>query len=72
MGVYGLGLKKERIAFSLKIMDGSEDTWGFIISNIFKKIGYNNPETHAILNSLSPTKMYSCTNDLAAFRECAF
>lgn len=60
-GVYGIGLKKERIGISIKLADGTENTWPIIISEIFRQIGYNNLYTMEILRKLHDGIIY---NDL--------
>ena len=52
-GVYGIGLKKERIGISLKIKDGTEAIWPILIKEIFNQIGYYNEETFRMLDSLN-------------------
>lgn len=52
-GVYGIGLKKERLGISFKIKDGTEAVWPLIIREIFRQIGYYNAETDAMLQSLN-------------------
>lgn len=52
-GVYGLGLKKERIGISFKLADGTEDSWPIIIKEIFRIIGYQRPETLQILDEIN-------------------
>lgn len=44
-GVYCFGLKRERLGFAIKVMDGSEDEWPFIVASILEQIGYENEET---------------------------
>ncbi|WP_274365108.1 asparaginase [Paenibacillus thermotolerans] len=44
-GIYGFALRKERIAFALKVLDGSEDEWPLIIASILEQINYDNKET---------------------------
>lgn len=51
-GVYCFGLKKERIAFSLKVLSGSEDVWPNILASILEQIGYENKQTISELKSL--------------------
>ncbi|WP_082083552.1 asparaginase [Paenibacillus beijingensis] len=53
-GVYCFGLKKERLAFALKVIDGSEDEWPIIVASILEQIGYDNPETIARMYKLAP------------------
>lgn len=51
-GVYGIGLKKERIGISFKLKDGTEAVWPLIVREIFRQIGYFNPETDDMLQRL--------------------
>ncbi|MFC5403457.1 asparaginase [Cohnella soli] len=44
-GIYCFGLKKERLAFALKVTDGSEDEWPIAVASILEQIGYDNRET---------------------------
>ncbi|MDF2660345.1 MAG: L-asparaginase [Paenibacillus sp.] len=53
-GVYGIGLRKERLGISLKVSDGSELVWPCIIASILERIGYDNPETIERLYKLVP------------------
>jgi L-asparaginase II len=53
-GVYCFGLKKERLAFALKVLDGSEDEWPLIVASILEQIGYDNPETIERMYKLAP------------------
>src|SRR5699024_3340843 len=62
-GVYGIGLRDERIGISLKVMDGSEDVWPNIIAHILESIHYKNKETIEALYQLSPKQL---TNDGSA------
>lgn len=52
-GVYGIGLKKERIGISFKIKDGTEAVWPLVIKEIFRQIGYYNEETFRMLDHLN-------------------
>lgn len=56
-GVYCFGLKKERIAFALKVMDGSETVWPVIVSSILEQIGYDNEATIERLRELLPREI---------------
>ncbi len=51
-GVYGIGLKRERLGISLKLADGTEHLWPFLISCILRQIGYHDEGTHARLRAL--------------------
>jgi L-asparaginase II len=54
MGIYGFGMKKEKLGVAFKIEDGSEDTWPLIVSNILKQLGYENKKTFEMLDKLCP------------------
>ncbi|PSJ56933.1 asparaginase [Brevibacillus brevis] len=54
MGVYGFALKKERLSFSLKVLNGSELVWPLIIASILEQIQYENQETIDRLHALAP------------------
>lgn len=57
MGVYGFALKKERISFALKVLDGSELVWPLVIASILEQIGYDNQETIDRLHALVPREI---------------
>ncbi|WP_256759297.1 asparaginase [Cohnella sp. WQ 127256] len=46
-GIYCFALKKERLAFALKVVDGSEDEWPIAVASILEQIGYPNKDTIA-------------------------
>ena len=52
-GVYGIGLKKERLGIALKIKDGTEAIWPILIREIFKQIGYYRKDTFDMLERLN-------------------
>ncbi|CAM4423923.1 L-asparaginase II [Paenibacillus endophyticus] len=56
-GVYGIGLRKERIGISLKVSDGSEQVWPCIIASILERIGYGNQATIDRLYALVPNEI---------------
>ncbi|MGZ7442605.1 asparaginase [Paenibacillus sp. TH7-28] len=53
-GVYGIGLRKQRLGISLKVSDGSEQVWPCIIASILERIGYGNQATIDRLYALEP------------------
>ncbi|WP_079913604.1 asparaginase [Paenibacillus sp. 32352] len=53
-GVYCFGLRKERLAFALKVMDGSEEKWPLIVASILEQIGYERTSTIVRLYELYP------------------
>ncbi len=60
MGVYGFGLKKERLGISIKIEDGSQHHWPIIISHILKTLGYDNKW---IIDKIEALAQYELLND---------
>ncbi len=71
-GVYGCGLKKERLGISMKLADGCEDVWPFILSEIFKAIGYENGETIEKLDALHGPNIYNDNDTLVGHWEPMF
>ena len=49
MGVYGVALKEEGLGISLKLADGTESMWPFLLAGIFREIGYSKQETQDML-----------------------
>lgn len=66
-GVYGLGLKKERIGIAVKAADGCEDIWPFVIAAALRSIGYENQDTLAMLDGLHGAEIRN-DNDLPVGR----
>ncbi|WP_199617396.1 asparaginase [Paenibacillus alkalitolerans] len=56
-GIYGFALRKERLSFALKVLDGSEDEWPLIIASILEQIDYGNKETIDRMYSLTPREL---------------
>ncbi|MBO7743259.1 asparaginase [Paenibacillus sp. MWE-103] len=53
-GVYCFGLKRERLAFAFKVLDGSEDEWPIVTASVLEQIGYGNRETIDRMHALAP------------------
>jgi len=53
-GVYGIGLRKERLGISLKVSDGAEHVWPCVIASILERIGYDNSATIERLYEVVP------------------
>jgi L-asparaginase II len=56
-GIYGFALRRERIAFALKVLDGSEEEWPLIIASILKQINYSNQDTIDRMYRLAPQEL---------------
>lgn len=71
-GVYGFALKKERISFALKVLDGSELVWPNIIASILEQIGYENKGTIERLYALSPKEIKNDNDAIVGARKTVF
>lgn len=71
-GVYGIGLRKERIGISLKVSDGSEQVWPSIIASILKFIGYSNQHTIDSLYELIPNQIVNDNGLIVGERKTVF
>lgn len=54
-GVYGFGLKKQRLGVAFKFIDGTEEAWAFMAKEILKALGALTPEHEKRLEALHPT-----------------
>lgn len=59
-GVYGFGLKKQRLGVALKMEDGSEEYWALVLQAILRQLGYENQETLDKLERLSGRIVTNC------------
>jgi L-asparaginase II len=71
-GVYGIGLRKERLGISLKVSDGSEQVWPCIIASILESIGYDNSETINRLYELVPNVIVNDGGTIVGERKAVF
>ncbi|MDY5730908.1 MAG: asparaginase [Eubacteriales bacterium] len=71
-GVYGFGLKKQRIGVSLKLADGTETSWPIIILQVLKDLDALTPEHEERILALKPFNIYNDNNSLAGKREASF
>lgn len=58
-GVYCFGLKKERLGVTFKILDGSEEEWGYVAESILEQIGYKNRSTIERLREAYTKDLYN-------------
>ena len=63
-GVYCFGLKEERLGFSIKIIDGSEDEWPLIVASILEQIDYKNKDTINRLRKIFPSVIVNDNNKI--------
>ncbi|MBP2002469.1 L-asparaginase II [Paenibacillus shirakamiensis] len=60
-GVYCFSLKKERLGIAFKILDGSEEEWGWVVQSILEQIGYDVSDT---IHHLKENFSKKITNDV--------
>ena len=71
-GVYCFGLKKERLGIAIKVLDGSEEEWPLIVSEILTQIGYENKETIERLNNVFPKVIVNDNEKIVGYSETEF
>ncbi|HJF32137.1 MAG TPA: asparaginase [Sporosarcina psychrophila] len=71
-GVYGFALKKERMSFALKVMDGSELVWSIIIASILEQINYEKRQTIERLYELVPKEIINDNLTIVGERKVVF
>jgi L-asparaginase II len=71
-GVYCFGLRKERIAFALKVLDGSEEKWPLIIATILEQIGYDNRETIERMYTLTSPEVKNDSQAVVGWNKTVF
>ncbi len=62
-GVYCFGLRDERLGFSIKIIDGSEEEWPLIVASILEQINYKNKDTIDRLKRVFPRVIVNDNNE---------
>ncbi|ASN04177.1 asparaginase [Virgibacillus necropolis] len=71
-GVYCFGLDEEKMGFSLKVIDGSEEQWPIIVASILEQINYKNKDTIQRLYQLTEKDIYNDNNKLVGNKEASF
>lgn len=71
-GVFGFGLKKERLGITFKVLDGSEEEWAFITQSILRQIGYSNERTIARLAEVFPSDIRNDAGTLVGHADSEF
>lgn len=71
-GVYGFGLKKQRLGISFKVADGTENAWPIVILQLLKDLGALNKEHEERLMSLRPYDIFNDNNTLVGVRKSCF
>lgn len=71
-GVYCFGLKKERLGVAFKILDGSEEEWGWIVESILEQIGYGNRKLLEQMKRQFTRDIYNDEGKKVGYAETAF
>lgn len=71
-GVYCFGLREEKLGFAIKIMDGSEDEWPFIVAAILENIDYKNKSTIKRLYDTFPIEIKNDNNKIVGYNKVVF
>lgn len=71
-GVYGFGLKKERLGIALKIEDGTEDSWPIVICGILEQLDYKEQEIFEILHKLYSSHIVNDNKTIVGEKRVAF
>jgi L-asparaginase II len=71
-GVYCFALKEERLGFAIKVMDGSEDEWPFIVASILEQISYKDKDTIERIYSAFPLEMKNDNKKIVGYSKTTF
>ncbi|BBH23817.1 asparaginase [Paenibacillus baekrokdamisoli] len=71
-GFYAFALKKERIAFALKVIDGSENPWPIIVASVLEQMRYSNKETIRRMYELTPKEIRNDNGVIVGENKAAF
>ena len=69
-GVYGFGLKKQRLGVAFKFVDGTEAAWPFMAMEILRALGALTPEHEQRLNTLHPRYFINDNEKVVGERRC--
>ncbi|MCM1991011.1 asparaginase [Oceanirhabdus seepicola] len=71
-GIYCFGLKKEKLGIAIKVMDGSEAPWPYIIISILEQLNYENKNTIKKLRDRFNSELVNDNNLIVGRRVCKF
>ncbi|GGA00475.1 asparaginase [Paenibacillus marchantiophytorum] len=71
-GIYCFALKREGLSFALKVADGSEDKWAYVVAAILSQIGYQDEATIARLLALCPHEIRNSLGDIVGRHRVGF
>lgn len=72
LGVYSIGLKKERLGIAFKFTDGTEHNWPLIALSILSDLGCLSPETRQRLMQPNPMLLRNDNETVVGRREVCF
>ncbi len=72
LGVYGFGLKRERLGVAFKFADGTEHNWPLIVMNILRDLGCLSRETEERLMHPNPVLLRNDNDTVVGRREVQF
>ncbi|NLF27158.1 MAG: asparaginase [Clostridiales bacterium] len=72
LGVYGFGLKKERLGVAFKVADGTEHNWPLIAMSILRDLGCLSRETEEHLMHPNPILLRNDNETVVGRREVCF
>jgi L-asparaginase II len=71
-GIYCFALKREGLAFALKVLDGSEEKWAYVVASILRQIGYPDERTIERLLRLCPEDIRNSTGTRVGYHRIGF
>ncbi len=71
-GVYGIGLKKQRLGVAFKITDGTESAWPLLALEALRALGALSEQTRARVEALHPYVIKNDNNTEVGHRSLAF
>ncbi len=72
LGVYGFGLKKQRLGVAFKFVDGTEHNWPLIALSVLRDLGVLSKETEANLLHSSPLLLLNDNGTMVGRRDVCF
>ena len=71
-GVYGFGLKKQRLGVAFKLADGTESAWPFLARELLRALGALTPAHEARLDALGTEHIFNDNDDVVGRRKALF
>lgn len=69
-GVYGIGLKEQKLGVAFKFVDGTTNAWAFMAREVLKALGALTPEQEKRLEILHPTYFVNDNDLIVGERRC--